>query len=231
MTRKYVVIQGEYVSLIAAKYRFSSWRTLFDHPANAEFRAMRPNPNLLYPGDEIVIPEIKSKTVTIQTGQVNKFVLKRPPPDELIVVLRVGGKAVAREECDIEFASANRDSLQQCTARTSDTGELKAKVPRGAIYALVSIKKRPMLRWRLALGYLDPVQDKHRPFDSAHRKVTGIQARLNNLGFFCGKVDGDLGPRTKAALSAFQRRAMNRHSADGTLDVETCNRLELDHGC
>ena len=35
--------------------------------------------------------------------------------------------------------------------------------------------------------------------------LTGVQARLNNLGFAAGPVDGIDGPRTKRAVRRFQK--------------------------
>lgn len=32
-----------------------------------------------------------------------------------------------------------------------------------------------------------------------------IQSRLNELGYNCGEVDGSIGPKTKAAIKAFQK--------------------------
>lgn len=52
----HTVVRGESLSLIARKYGVDSWRRLYDHPDNASFRMLRPNPNLIYPGDRIAIP-------------------------------------------------------------------------------------------------------------------------------------------------------------------------------
>lgn len=47
---------GEYLSLIALNYGVDSWETIYYHPSNAEFRAQRPNPDLVYPGDVVYVP-------------------------------------------------------------------------------------------------------------------------------------------------------------------------------
>ncbi|MCA9525434.1 MAG: peptidoglycan-binding protein [Myxococcales bacterium] len=58
--------------------------------------------------------------------------------------------------------------------------------------------------------------------------VAGAQARLNQLNFFSGKVDGDLGPKTRQAIERFQRA----HHLDptGALDAATAQRLAEEHG-
>lgn len=54
--RGYTVLRGDTLSGIAAKHGISSWKSLYEAPANAAFRRKRPNPNLMHPGDRIVIP-------------------------------------------------------------------------------------------------------------------------------------------------------------------------------
>ena len=70
--------------------------------------------------------------------------------------------------------------------------------------------------FKLELGHLDPVAE-----------ATGVQARLNNLGFFCGKVDGIIGPMTQEAFKAFQEK--NGLSETGTADQATRNKLAQLH--
>ncbi len=52
----YVVERGDSLSKIARAHGLSSWRALYDAPENADFRRKRPNPNLIHPGDRVVIP-------------------------------------------------------------------------------------------------------------------------------------------------------------------------------
>lgn len=44
------------LSIIARRFAFGSWRELYDLPENADFRAMRPNPNSIFVGDRVFIP-------------------------------------------------------------------------------------------------------------------------------------------------------------------------------
>lgn len=52
----YIVKPGDSLSAIAAKHGIASWQVLYNHPSNAAFRTLRPNPNLIHPGDKINIP-------------------------------------------------------------------------------------------------------------------------------------------------------------------------------
>jgi len=58
MSTVYTVRSGDWLDKIARNHGFDSWRDLYYHPDNAAFRAKRPNPNLIYPGDQIVIPDV-----------------------------------------------------------------------------------------------------------------------------------------------------------------------------
>ena len=51
----HVVEQGECLSSLTQLYGFSDYRQIYYHPNNSELRRKRPNPNVLYPGDEVFI--------------------------------------------------------------------------------------------------------------------------------------------------------------------------------
>jgi N-acetylmuramoyl-L-alanine amidase len=53
----YTVVQGDCLSSIALQFGYADWRNIYNDAANAAFRQLRPNPNLIYPGDEIFIPD------------------------------------------------------------------------------------------------------------------------------------------------------------------------------
>ena len=54
-TPTHIVKPGDTVSAIALRYWIKSWQELYNDPSNASFRAKRPNPNLIFPGDQIEI--------------------------------------------------------------------------------------------------------------------------------------------------------------------------------
>jgi LysM repeat protein len=68
----YTVRSGDTLGKIAGKHGFKDYREIYDHPANAIFKAKRPNPGLIYPGDVIVIPDkgarLPSATSTASGG-------------------------------------------------------------------------------------------------------------------------------------------------------------------
>jgi hypothetical protein len=56
MTTYHTVRPGENLSLIARKYGLKSWKDIYRYDANSDFRDKRPNANLIFPGDVVVIP-------------------------------------------------------------------------------------------------------------------------------------------------------------------------------
>jgi hypothetical protein len=58
MSTTYTVQKGDWLDKIARNHGFGSWRDLYHHPENAAFRAKRPDPNKIFPGDRLVIPGV-----------------------------------------------------------------------------------------------------------------------------------------------------------------------------
>src|SRR5947207_1978429 len=74
----HIVRRGDWLSRIAKKYGYRNWVVIYEAPENSEFRRKRPDPNLIYPGDKIVIPNKEPKDEKGTTGQKNKFELTKP---------------------------------------------------------------------------------------------------------------------------------------------------------
>jgi hypothetical protein len=57
MSTAYRVQRGDTLTKIARGFGFLSWRTIYFHSDNAGYRRFRPNPDKIYVGDVIQIPE------------------------------------------------------------------------------------------------------------------------------------------------------------------------------
>ena len=53
---RYRIKAGDTLVAIAKRFGFADWRPIYNHPDNHPFRHKRPNPDKIFPGDELVIP-------------------------------------------------------------------------------------------------------------------------------------------------------------------------------
>ena len=79
MSIRYVIKAGDTLGKIALAHGFRSYKDIYDHPDNTAFRAKRPNPNLIYPGDVLMIP-----------NKISPPVPPIPPPPPLPTVFHPG---------------------------------------------------------------------------------------------------------------------------------------------
>src|SRR4051812_29357264 len=77
MGEYYTIQQGESLSTIAHKLGFKSYKTIYNHPQNGDFRELRPNPNLIHPGDKLYIPDKEGKSEECASGKTHRFVITR----------------------------------------------------------------------------------------------------------------------------------------------------------
>jgi hypothetical protein len=204
-----VVKQGECLFSIAAAYGFD-WRHLWALGENAQLKHQRKLPNILHPGDRLFIPERELKEEPRPTEQKHKFLYKALP-FRLRIRLLAAGKPLANEAYALEIAG------KRIEAATDADGRLDEQIPPDAAEARLFIG-RSKIELQLALGHLDPVEE-----------ISGVQGRLNNLGFHCGEVDGVLGPKTESALKAFQETY--ELAITGEPDEATAAKLKELYGC
>ena len=215
MGKLHTVQQGECLTRIAARYGFTDWQTLYNHPDNARLKAKRPNPNVLFPGDKIHIPDLRKKEEQLPTGALHRFVIKAPHKFLRIVFQNPDGTPIAN--VPFTLALANNHQKQ---GKTSTEGLLHEPVALLETEATLTIAGRTL---SLNLGHLNPNGDIQT------EDLTGIQSRLHNLGFAAGPADGIYGRNTRAALALFQTE--EELEVNGLPDDETLARLEARHGC
>lgn len=211
----HTVVPGDCFSSLAAQYGFADYRTIYDDGANADLRGKRTNPNVLLPGDRVFIPERDETPQDCPTDGRHRFVVKRKTT-RLRLVLKDRDGALANRPFKLSVAGE-----PVAEGSTDGSGLIDKPIPADAGAAVLEVQRTEkagsgFLRWQLQLGFLDP-----------HDHLSGAQARLNNLGFFCGKVDGILGPRTARALRQFQKS--QGLAVSGKLDGATAAKLRGGH--
>ncbi|OJH41737.1 peptidoglycan-binding protein [Cystobacter ferrugineus] len=216
MTKIHVVKQGECLLRIARRHGFADYKKLYEHPDNAELRKKRPNPHVLFPGDEIVIPEstsAKGMTVSLSTGQTHRFVLQLRTRLVRLALEDAEGKPLA----DTPYTLSLGDDPPR-EGHTNDQGILEQRVPYAATRALLQCDGRS---WQLELGHLNPLEGV--PDES----ISGAEARLINLGYAL-EPTGQMTPALRSAIRAFQHRS--GLELTGRLDETTIKKLTELHG-
>ena len=218
MTTKHTVQAGESMSTIAQKFGFSDWNTLWKDAENASLKKKRNNPNVLYPGDVVTIPEVEIKQESAATDQKHEFTCKLPKMKD---VLRLqlddeNGEPMAEQDCIVTL-----DNETELNLTTDGEGIVEIEIPINVRSAKIEIDG---CEWPLEIGQLNPVDEP-----TEDNNISGAQSRLNNLGFDCPTSD-ELDDRTQQAIKAFQSTQKNL-DITGQLDKKTCSALKKEHGC
>jgi len=216
---KVVVGQHECISRIAHASGRWDWRLVWDAPGNAALRARRANPDVLFPGDEVVLPDLARADRPCALDALNRFRVAVPGTTLRLVVQTPEGAPV--DGCPYRLLI---DGLPPHAGRTDGGGALECPIRPTDDHATLELGPDRRLAagteprmFDLQLGALDPVSE-----------LAGVQARLNNLGFEAGQVDGIAGPLTRAGVRAFQRAA--GLVVDGIPGPNTQAALEAAHG-
>jgi len=187
----HTVKQGECIESIAFEHGLF-WETVWNDSQNAEFKQKRKNPNALLPGDKVFVPEKQEKEVSGATEQTHRF-RRKGVPSKLHIIVKKEDEPRANErytlDIDGEFFSGT----------TNAKGEVKQAIAPNAKSCKLTVGEgEDAVEYLLQLGHIDPIDE-----------VSGVQARLNNLGFHCGEPDGKMSPRTVEAIEAFREQLVN----------------------
>jgi len=126
---------------------------------------------------------------------------------ELKMVVKFSGDAVmANTDYVLENGSYRVEN------KTDDQGNLVEKIPTNikCLNAVFKPKDNPEVSCRIDIGQLDPYDE-----------VSGLQQRLNNLGYYSRALDDEYGPLSDEAVKDFQ--IDNGIDPKNGLDQQTIN--------
>jgi hypothetical protein len=218
--KKYTVKQGDCISSIAFAHDLFP-DTIWDHPDNAELRKLRKDPNALFPGDVLIIPEKELKEEQCQAEQKHRF-RRKGVPERLRIQFLTGD-----EEDDaprkaipytLDITTKSGRHVPRKEGKTDNDGFLDEKIPPDASKGkIVFDEGEDEEVYEIMLGHIDPIDT-----------ISGVQARLNNLGYDCGNEEGILDQMTIDAIRAFQADNDLEILADGSTEIEkdTQDKLE-----
>jgi hypothetical protein len=210
MAEDYIVEQGDCISSIAYKNGFFP-DTIWDHPSNADLKNQRKNPNVLLEGDIVHIPDLTLKQADAATEKRHRFHRKSVPQRLQIRLLDQKGQP----RHDLRYKLTIDGQVRQ--GKTDGNGLLNEPIAPNAREGVLVIGEGALAEtYPLFLGHMDPIT-----------AISGIQKRLNNLGWVCPE-DGFLQEDTRQAIEQFQ----SRHDlpVTGEPDAATRDKLLEAHG-
>jgi LysM repeat protein len=244
---EYKVKQGDCLSSIAERYGLF-WEKVWNHPKNAKLKEKRKDPNILYPGDVVFVPDKDRKEESGATEQRHRFRKKGTPAK---LRLKIMEESIEEEEApppsstpsqpqdtkNVVFEDPQTEERSQedrprqnipyildidgnlTEGTTDDDGMIEVNIPPNA---------------RQGRLILEPGTTNERvlPLNlgglNPLSEISGIKHRLKNLGFDCGDTSDEATPGLEAALRAFQEKHGLR--VTGEADQATKDKLQDLHG-
>ena len=203
----YVLKPGDCLDSVAFETGFFG-ETLWNDPQNAELKQLRKSYNLLLPGDSLAIPPLRERSESCSEKSRHRFRRKGIPTKLELRLLDDEGEPMANQHylLDIDGRVTEGD--------LDSDGRLEIQLPPAAQCGKLVLTEFSE-EYELGFGELDP-QDS----------VTGFQARLKNLGYYLGKIDGNLGDETREAIRELQKD----YGLQVTGEVDDVTQMKLEEG-
>jgi N-acetylmuramoyl-L-alanine amidase len=216
MPTNYRVKQGDHIAGIAKQFGFSDYKTIWNDPNNAQLKAQRVNPNVLYPGDQVYVPDLVPSEFPRPTDVTHKFTVQVDKLQLCLVLEDLYEQPIANAQCSLRLGS------DTSTVTTDGTGKIQQPIAPDVKDASVTIlaAQTPYQNTQIPIkiGHLDPVD-----------QVTGQQARLKNLGYYWGEIGAAADDALESAIEEFQCDA--GITVDGVCGAATQAKLKQVHGC
>lgn len=162
----YIIRQGDHLSSVAYRCGFDA-DAVWNDPKNAQLRQVRPDPNILDPGDVLYIPDQDAPPVmkSLTTGSTNAFVSDAP-------TVTLTQQFIGPDATTYASRAYTIQELDQLTGlATDENGFARFPVPVTLATATLVFTDTGEL-WALRIGEMDPINTP-----------LGIFKRLQNLGY------------------------------------------------
>ncbi len=204
--RPYIVRQGDYLAKIAFEQGFDA-DEVWKHEKNKGLKEQGRSPEILHPGDLLMIPEKDAAPTSANIQARNRY-----QADVAMTSIKVSlrgdeGKPVAGAPYVVEGFG------DPTPANTDGQGTISVEVPVTCKTVFVVLPEMGR-RLRFDVGHLDPSAEE-----------SGARARLSQLGLLHPLRGTDA---RRDAIEHFQQR--ERLAVTGDLDDDTRSKLEQSHG-
>lgn len=195
----YEIKAGDCMNSIAYEHGFL-WKTLWNHPQNADLKQKRADPNVLLEGDVVHIPDKREKQETGATEQRHRFKRKGVPARFRVRLLR-DDEPLANQPFELLVDGTSFKGT------TGGNGLVDAPLVPNATEGVLNVGEgADRQTFYLSFGQINPLDTD-----------SGVAGRLADLGY-C--VEPDLGP----AVRAFQ--AKYKLPETGQIDDATRQKLK-----
>jgi hypothetical protein len=213
--RIHIVRRNEHLSQIASRFGVSA-AEVWDHPRNGDLRRRRRDPNVLAPGDVLLIPKPPRRDpVRIAHKGSTHFTLPPEPTVTVTIRLRDEHGEFRGEAFDVRLRGARPEDPPLCEGTTGGSGEVVFDVPVSIHEVVLRVPGRSYATV-VYVGGLDPAATE-----------SGIRARLRHLGFLRPSRPGLEAQAFEDAVRRFQ--AEQGLAVTGRMDADTAARLQDEH--
>jgi hypothetical protein len=248
LASKYKVEQGDRLPTIARDKGFFRWQTIWDFADNADLKALRGTAHILLPDDEVAIPSKLARKAEVPGGTAVYVVQSSA---EVLRVCFLGVNSSAEDPVTFEATPDTGDAI---FGTLPDDGKLEIDLPPDTTKVHVDLFRKspskanddesnsdddadssddaasddaasdaassddePFACYDFEVGGLDPAKE-----------MSGIQARLLNLGFYQGDLSGELDDDTRDAITQFRWAKLRDRKDD--MDDDFLTALNAAHG-
>ncbi len=210
---------AECMTRIAYDFGFRSPDTLYRHDSNLELRTLRPNPDLLWPGDEVQILERDERVDSAETGRRHGYRLVATARWLRVVLHDAHGRPL----CDHPYV-LRVEGRPPVNGSTQPDGLLEVPIPPWAVSASIETERWV---WPVTIAALLPVREV------ADAGREGAQQRLQNLGFAATPTDtqrerGGAPAREEAPAPAFDPEVWRFQRSAGLTDRGSMDEATID---